>query len=469
MTAQAPSTPVTAQRHSRWFPRIDWLLIMLIVLFLGYWFYMSALERIDSRPLLARFFFPELSPLQVSAMAIPPWITGFVELFYPRVLRHLIPVIVGWWLAKEAAVSLIQVLYNCPDRKTARDFLRRQRRTSAGSQDIPVKVTPESLDDLREESILLRVGGPVAIQIPDGFAGVTERNARFNRVLPPGKHRLGRFEYLVSIIDLMPQQRVAREIPLLSSDGIPLTTDASLVFSIDTDAEPSPEKPFPFKEEAVRQAAYSGAVTAGGAVSSWDDGPIGKVKGALGGQVARESLNKLIFDENPREVHRDLTQAVTREVWDKLPKDGIKPLQLRIGRLAPPEAVSRQYTEYWLANRQKTDMIARANGTAHLVQEVEVAKADAEVAMLQAIVEGVRRAQNEAGSQLTGYLLALRLLESLRRMVNVSSLGLDRPGDEATGTLLEHTEQLEDRIARLEAAIKTLPGESPAENSPKPE
>jgi regulator of protease activity HflC (stomatin/prohibitin superfamily) len=436
-------------------PHIDWLWVSLIVLFLAYWIYMSALERVDSTPLLARFIFPDLSPLQVAALNFPPWVTGLIELFYPRVLRHLIPVFVGWWLAVEAAVSLIQVLYNCPDRQTARDFLRRLRRNRASRQETAAKVTPQGLDKLRQDSVLLRVGGPVMVLVPDGHAAVVERNARYRRVLASGVHELGRFEYVVAVIDLQPQERVAREIPLLSSDGIPMTTDASIRFRIDTGTEPTHLQPFPFNEEAVRNAAYTGAVAANGKISTWDDGPMGKVKGSLAGQVAQETLDKLIFDEHPREVHRDLTQAVTREVWDKLPKEGIQPLQLRIGRLTPPEAVSHQYTEYWLASQQKEDAIARANGTAHLVQEAEVARAEAEVAMLQAIVEGVRRAQNEAGSRLTGYLLALRLLESLRRMVRTNPV-TPKPGGEP-GDLARQRDQLALKLAKLEEQLRQLP------------
>lgn len=458
MTAPTTSPPSASPVKRRRLPHVDWLWVILVALFLAYWVYMSAFERIDSAPFLARIFFPELSPLQVAALNFPPWVTGFIEMFYPRVLRHLIPVLVGWWLAVEAAVSLIQVLYNCPDRKTARDFLKRLRRNRASRQEPPAKVTPQSLEKLRQDSVLLRVGGPVLVEVPDGHAAVTERNARFRRVLPSGTHELGRFEYIVAVIDLQPQERVARDIALLTSDGIPLTTDASLRFSIDPGTEPTHLQPFPFKEKAVRDAAYTGAVAASGTVSSWDDSPMGKVKGALAGQVAQETLNKLFFDENPREVHRDLMQAVTREVWDKLPKDGIQPLQLRIGRLVPPEAVSRQYTDYWLANQQKEDAIARANGTAPLIQEAEVARADAEVAMLQAIVEGVRRAQNEAGSRLTGYLLALRLLESLRRMVRPNS-------DTATGgeavDLQRQRDQLAQKLAKIEERIRQQQEDAP--------
>jgi regulator of protease activity HflC (stomatin/prohibitin superfamily) len=452
MAVQTQPVATGNQTSRRRRPHIDWLRIILIALFIGYWLFMTAMERIDSRPLLARFFFPELSPIQVAALTFPPWLMTLIEMFYPRVLRHLIPVFIGWWLAMEAATSLIQVFYHCPDRKTARDFLKRQRRNRAGAE-IPLEIKPQTLAALRENSVLLRAGGPVLINVPDGHAAVTERNARFRRVLSPGTHELGRFEYPVAVIELLPNEQFARDIPLITNDGIPLTTDASILFRIDPGTDRTHLEPLPYSDDAVRRAAYSGVVAASGKVSSWVDGPIGKVKGALATHVAREPLDKLIFDESRRQVQRDLSQAVIADVWDKLAKEGIKPLQLRIGRLAPPEAVSRQFTEYWLANQQKGDMIARANGTAQLVQEAEVARAEAEIAMLQAIVEGVRRAQNEAGSRLTGYLLALRLLESLRRMVRYSSQDLAESSSE-TGDMLQQIDGLAERLATLEKQIK---------------
>ncbi len=103
---------------------------------------------------------------------------------------------------------------------------------------------------------------------------------------------------------------------------------------------------------------------------------------------------------------------------------GGQPLQLRIGRLSPPPEVSRQYTEYWLANQRKKDMLARANGTAQLLQEAETARVSAEIAMMQAIVEGVRHAQQDAGVKISGYLLTVRLLSALRQMFHSSTQDL---------------------------------------------
>lgn len=441
-------------RMSYQVPRINWLWLVLVALLVLYWLFARSLERIDGDLVLARVMFPDLPATQQATITYASWASFTVEMLHPRVLRHFIPIIIGWWLAVEAAVSLVQVLYNCPDRKTARDFLKRLRRGHAGSTELPLIVTPKSLDAMRNESILLRVGGPVSIAIPDGHAAVTERNGRFLRVLRSGIQNLGRFEYLLAIIDLTRQERSASDIPLLTKDGIRLTAEAGITFRIDPGEDPvTSARPYPFSEEAVRRAAYAGVVAANGNVSSWDDAPLGQVRGALGRRVADYQLDEIIVTTGPRETppaFEILTGAVTEDVWESLLKDGIKPLQLRIGRLTPPEAVSRQLTEYWLAGQKQADQIRRAEETAELVREFEVARADAEVAMIMAIVEGVRKAQQEAGSNLSGYILAFHLLQALRRLVRYSSDGLQSITAADTSRLLLQSELLTERLMELE-------------------
>ena len=98
---------------------------------------------------------PVLPPAQAATVPFPPWLVFLAEMFHPRVLRHFIPVLVGWWLAVQAAISLMQVLYDCPDRKTAAEFLRRQRRSRPSGMEEPYTVLPQSLDEDRERSVLL--------------------------------------------------------------------------------------------------------------------------------------------------------------------------------------------------------------------------------------------------------------------------------------------------------------------------
>ena len=435
----------------------NWPWFVLAILFIGYWVLMSSMERVDANAILAGYFMPELTPFQVESVYFNPLITGVVKLFHWRVLRHIIPLIAGWWLAVQAAISLMQVLYNCPDRKTAADFLSRQRSDRGGHPGEPFTALPEKLAEKKENSILLGVGGPVKVRIPDGFAAVTERNSRFLRVLPPGSYKLERFEYLFTVVDLQPQVKTDYDVVMMTKEGIPVQADVSLTFSIDPGGERAThERPFPYNEEAVRKAAYDGVVRADGQVSSWSDAPLGEAKKILASSVRGKSLDDLVSAPNPHDAHHQLTREVTREVWGELPKKDIKPLSLRIGRLSPPPEVSRQYIEFWLASQRKKDLLARANGTVQLLQEVETARISAEIEMIQAIVDGVRQAQQEAGAKLSGYLVALRLLEALRRMFSASTQNLQNVGGES-GQLISDVHLLEEKLADLGSSLQAPP------------
>lgn len=439
-------------------PASNWPWFVLVGLLIGYWFFVRSWERIDGVVVLASIFLPDLPLNQVEGIYLfSPWAVWLVEMFHPLVLRHFIPLIIGWWLAVQAAVSLMQVLYNCPDRRTAAEFLRRQRRNRLSATDELYEVTPQTLADVRQKSILMRVGGPVLVSIPNGVAAVTERNARFLRVLPPGIHFLGRFEYLFGVVDLHPQTRTATDVLLLTKEGIPMQANIGLTFRIDPGDDPvSHKRPFPFRPEAVRRAAYAGTVGANGRAGSWVEGPLGRVRGALAGMVSEQSLDALLAAPPPYDAHHVLTNAVMRRVWDGLPNDGIKPMRMQVSRLSPPEAVSKQFTELWLANQRREDMLARANGQAPLVQEAATARATAEIAMIQAIVEGMRHAHEEVGMTVSGYLLAVRLLEALRRMFESSSVELENAGGD-TAKLLQEINALVARLARLSHDLQAPP------------
>ncbi|MFQ5418908.1 MAG: hypothetical protein ACE5EY_00965, partial [Anaerolineae bacterium] len=91
---------LTSPGHAGWFGYLLWLLLF------GYWLFALGLERVDLSQWLAGYW-PLFSP--------PPAALVFVvELFHPRVLRHVIPVFIGWQLARSAAVSLVQTLYDLP-------------------------------------------------------------------------------------------------------------------------------------------------------------------------------------------------------------------------------------------------------------------------------------------------------------------------------------------------------------------
>jgi regulator of protease activity HflC (stomatin/prohibitin superfamily) len=438
--------------------QINWMRLVLLVLLLLYWLFARSLERVDGNIILASWFLPDLSVQQAAQLELPLLYRFPVEMLHPRVLRHLIPVVAGWWLAVEAAVSLVQVLYDCPDRKTARDFLRRQRRAGAGLE-LPLAVTDRTLDQMRQDSLQMRVGGPVSIAIPGGNAAATELNGRFLRVLPAGTHALGRFEYLRAVIDLHPQERSDKAVPLQTKEGITVNADVQVSFRISTGGEPiTRTRPYPYSEDAVRRAAYAGVVLANGNASSWHSMPLSRVKGALAEVVSQYRVDELLFPTSPvRQLHFSIRREVERRVRAGLQAQGIDLLRLQISGLTPPEPVTQQYMKYWLTHWQTRDRIVGADSAASAIEEVEVARAEAEITMIQAIVEGVRRAQREGAAGMTGDMLALRLIEALERLVRQSQT----PG-RSPDQILPRLHDLQRRLASTSRLLES--GEKPSES-----
>ena len=76
--------------------------------------------------------------------------------------------------------------------------------------------------------------------------------------------------------------------------------------------------------------------------------------------------------------------------------------------------------------------------------------------MIQAIVDGVRQAQQEAGAKLSGYLVALRLLEALRRMFAASTQNLQNVGGDS-GQLISDIHLLDEKLADLGSNLQAPP------------
>jgi regulator of protease activity HflC (stomatin/prohibitin superfamily) len=391
--------------------------LALTFLFLGYWYFARLLERIDltlAQPAFWQntvFFFPLLDVLT-------PLVLFVVEMFSPRVLRHLIPVVAGWWLARQATLDLLMKLYEITDQRMASAMLSHLQRGSAVG-DRAVDVKRASFDEQRRQSVLLRVGGPGRIVVGGSDAIVTERNGRFCRVLGSGKHSLRRFESVKAVLDLRPLVRQAQQVPLTTRDGIELRADLTVTFAIDRgDQAVTPSRPYPYSEEAVRKAAYAETVLeSSGGVGHWDDVPLIICTSRLKNIVGDYRLDEIIFPDKPEnDPRKAIYEDLKRRASTTLSQQGIELLELGLGPLRTPDSVANKHVAFWRADWQRQERIIRAEGEAKALEEAVMARAEAEAALIQAIYEGVHRARREGGVGYGRELIALRLIEALERM-----------------------------------------------------
>lgn len=403
------------RRRSQVRGQINWFPLFLWLVLIAYWVFARNLERLDLRSTLEPWWqgwFPFSS--------VPQLFIVLAEMIHPRVLRHLIPPIVGWQLAHEAAINLVLVLYDLPDRPAARRFLRRLR-VSTMPATLPLVVRGKTLEKERETSELLRVGGPGYIAIKAGEVAVTEINGRFHRILGPGLHLLQRLEYIHAVLDLRPQERQATDVTVITRDGIEITADLATTFRLDTGGGiASRERPYPYNEDAVRMAAYNRTVLPDGKIATWDGAPLVKAKGGLAKIIARYRLDDLLHARSAADPYHAIRTELIHQIRPALLNQGIELISLHINRLDLPEPVARQYIRYWQTHWETEIKLKEADGKAMALEETKIAQAEAEMTMIRAIIEGVQRAKEASAPFNMQELIALRLVEALDKIARES-------------------------------------------------
>lgn len=404
-------------------PAASWFPVVLGFLFLLYWVFARSMERMDLADEVQAWWQTWLPILPLPRPVVFLW-----EMVHWRVLRHFLPLIVGWVLASGTAVSLVQRLYDLPNREGAADYLGRLRSGIGPGKAVVVQGATFATD--RDSSVVLRVGGPGAVAVTPAEVAVTELNGRFYRILSPGVHKLVRFEKIVAVLDLHTQQPREEIVPLITREGIEITAELNLTFRISTGHEPiTRAKPYPFDPKAVQTAAYTQISLGDHKLSDWQDTPMNIARGRLRQIVSRFRLDELLHPSSPAyEPYLTIRNELERQVRATLLNDyGIELVNIHIGRLELPTAVTQQYIKNWESHLQNQIQLHQADGAAVTLQEMEVARAEAEMIMIQGILEGVRRAQQEGGANTVREIVALRLVETLEKMARQSQQAYPLP------------------------------------------
>ena len=415
----------------RQFPRLNrqpidngWYVFVMLGLLFMFWMYAWYIERVDV---------PQVTNWLVQTLSLLPGSSGlafFLSFFHWKVLRHIIPVVVGWYFAYDAAVILVKLLYDLPDRAGAKKFLNRLLGLATTPR-LPPVITPANLAAERQETVLLRVGGPGQVNVPAGHVMVTELNGRFQRILSAGKHTLGRYEYIHAVLNLQPQERTLDQFTAYSRDGIELRVGLSIVYRLKMGSQmATKENPYPYDETAVRKVAYMQTVTDDkGTMVTWEDAPLGLARGTLSGMLAGYKLDEIIYPQRPgEEPYRTLRNELLRKLRTKLDGMGIDLLAVGIHRLDLPDGVTKQYIDYWRSQWEIQRLLNLAAGKATAAEKWEVARAEAEMTMIQAILEGVQRARREGATARMEEVVALRLVEALELMARQSQQLSPLPG-----------------------------------------
>ncbi|MEM7335945.1 MAG: SPFH domain-containing protein [Chloroflexota bacterium] len=398
-------------------PHTPLLFGAIVFCILMYWLFWRYFERIDLRdvvPIWSAFL----------SLPMPGWLIFLREMFHWRVLRHFLPLIVGWYLAYNMAVGLVRVLYELPDFPAARRFLTQLIYTNSASTLPPVTVDSDLLYLKRDQYVVLRIGGPGRIKVRNGYVAVTELNGRFHHILGTGTHTLERFEYVHDVLDLRLQEREAKAVDIISKDGIPINVNIALQFRLATGGEsPTRAKPYPYDGAAVRAAAYSQTVREDSTISRWDDAPLGMAKSQLARIVSKHNVDTILTPPEATTNHGiasipllSIRNELSYRLKDSFKLKGIELVDVQLSQVELPRDVSSQYIKYWQSLSNARIRLSLADGEATALEEKELAQAEAEMSMIQAILEGVQRAKYANNSANMRDVVALRLVEALEKM-----------------------------------------------------
>jgi hypothetical protein len=130
---------------------------------------------------------------------------------------------------------------------------------------------------------------------------------------------------------------------------------------------------------------------------------------------------------------------------DSLYALGIELTEVRLGRFELLDPFGQQNVDTWRASWDRRRRIRAAESEALTVEAEEVARAEGEAIMLQAIAEGLQRAER-GGVVKTREIIALRMIESLEAVARQTEETAPLPA-----SLLPTLDQLRIQLAQAAA------------------
>ncbi len=321
--------------------------LALLLLGLVYLLVAKSLEVSEFIPLFpgAESFFNDYPFLRDTIGRV---LLSVLELAHPRVLRHLIPVVLGVVVGVEITLQLLRVLYDLPDREQALAYLRHLAWGSVK----PLLINRLKLEEERATTPLLRLGGPGNILVSESDAIVTERLGQFQRVLGGGLHKLMLFETVRAAVDLREQRRSQPNVTLVTREGLEFQLDVYVTFRISYgDDLPGRANPYPFDKESVRRAAYAERVLQDGKALPWDTLPLDITLEQLAKATAVVQLDQIV-DPNRRfgpdfDPHLALQNQTHREAEHLLRPYGIQLVSVDLRAFEMPTPVQQTLLRYW--------------------------------------------------------------------------------------------------------------------------
>lgn len=390
---------------------------LLFAFLVGYWLYAWQLERITYEQVPPNLWNQIVTSYPLFSVA-GPFVLFLIELFSPRVLRHLIPIFVGFWMARITVNRFLESFYDLADQSAAKSLLSRLMNLGPPNRFLGSLGHENTTTSIRQNS-QLRVGGPGFILVTPGSAMLTELNGHVIQVYGPDSHALSRFESPRAVLDLRPQERTSEEIDMVTSDGIDITVTIRITFQIDSFGQPpTKEQPYPFNNVAARNAMYAETNMSEGQLAEWDELTLEVAVSELTRIVNESRLDELLtFEKHGIHPHPQMSSELRQRVRKIMQQHGVEIRDIQLGRFDLPDPVVHETIRYWQSywERKRRNDIEQEEETA---ETLALANKQAKARIAALIARELHRVQRQGMGVRRRPEVALRLINELVRSLD---------------------------------------------------
>jgi regulator of protease activity HflC (stomatin/prohibitin superfamily) len=292
-----------------------------------------------------------------------------------------------------------------------------------------------------DHEILMKLGGPGVLLIKENTAVLTERGARYSRVLGPEEHTLKPFERIRMIYDLRTQTMTGNEVGV-TKDGVPVRAPVITLFRFMSRLPNEPSStpkharfmsvlshfiwntPLgsvtepPVSPEALRQALYEVHVNPSAKIK-WTNTAHNAAAGVVRDEITNRRLDELFLPDDPeRNPRREIAGQLQKSGKDALAGRGIELVDSGFANWQVPRAVTLQRRDTWQVTWDKESTITRSTGEAEGYLQLQIARAEAQAELIQAVIQSIRTMDQTSETGATVHPLTLRFMDAIARMVD---------------------------------------------------
>ncbi len=359
---------VFALTHAAALNRSRWLVILLGVILVSRGMGKYTLETWQ---IYVRNIFVSLLGTDPAAMTFGDALTQFVSLLFSSIvnagmLRFILvlgfPIFLAHWLAG----IYLDDLFELQDPRIARRFIR-QAAFSGGYQKL--RISAGEVAEKDKLSPLVLIGGPGIVQVALDSAALFEKPDGSYRIISSAASSTGSntqildgFERLRMVVDLRDQITEGLSVEARSRDGIMVSIrDVRMIYSVwrgetEIERKASLERPYPFKEDAVRRIVYEQVcpVTPGQSnpqsCPPWQNSMPGLIRGDLAEFISSRSLSEFLANIGQPEVtslgRREMeiaetTRDLTGDKAVEVPASDFEP-----GNFVPREKITDYFFDF---------------------------------------------------------------------------------------------------------------------------